>query len=116
TGLLHYRARSYDPQIGRFISEDPIGLAGGINQFAYVSNNPQNGTDPSGLYEIDVHFYLTYFLAKKTGCFTDAEARLIADADQSTDENELTAPGLGLSERQRQQNRDYHDLHPGNFE
>ena len=49
TGLLHYRARWYDPQLGRFISEDPIGLAGGINPFAYVRNNPARFTDPSGL-------------------------------------------------------------------
>src|SRR5437016_6950612 len=49
TGLLHYRARWYDPQLGRFISEDPIGLAGGINSFAYVRNNPARFTDPSGL-------------------------------------------------------------------
>jgi RHS repeat-associated protein len=116
TGLMYYRARFYDPQLGRFISEDPIGLGGGINSFAYVRNNPQNRVDPSGLYEIDVHYYLTYFLAMKTGCFTGAEARLIADANQSTDENESTAPGLGLTEKQRQQNRDYHDLHPGNYE
>jgi RHS repeat-associated protein len=116
TSLIYYRARWYDPQLGRFISEDPIGLAGGINQFAYVSNNPQNATDPSGLYEIDVHYYLTYFLAMRTGCFTAAEARLIADADQGTDENERTAPGPGWTERQQQQNRDYHDLQPGNHE
>ena len=58
TGLMYYRARFYDPQLGRFISEDPIGLGGGINSFAYVSNNPQNATDPSGLYEIDVHYYV----------------------------------------------------------
>ena len=32
-----------------FISEDPIGLAGGINQFAYVGNNPLNRVDPLGL-------------------------------------------------------------------
>jgi RHS repeat-associated protein len=55
TGLLHYRARSYDPQLGRFISEDPIGLAGGINQFAYVGNNPANSVDPTGLWERRVH-------------------------------------------------------------
>jgi RHS repeat-associated protein len=116
TGLVYYRARFYDPQLGRFISEDPIGLAGGINSFAYVKNDPQDAKDPSGLYEIDVHYYLTYFLANKTGCFTDSEARLIADADQSTDENHSTAPGLGLAEEQRQQNRFYHDLHRGNYE
>ena len=116
TGLIYYRARWYDPQLGRFISEDPIGLAGGINQFSYVGNNPQNRKDPTGLYEIDVHYYLTYFLAKKTGCFTDAEARLIADADQATDENESTKPGAGWTAEQQMQNRKYHDLQPGNYE
>lgn len=49
TGLYYYRARYYDPKIGRFISEDPIGLAGGINSYAYARNSPHNLTDPSGL-------------------------------------------------------------------
>ncbi len=49
TGLYYYRARWYDAQAGRFLSEDPIGLAGGINWYAYVGNNPANLTDPSGL-------------------------------------------------------------------
>src|SRR5207245_10297535 len=40
TGLLYYRARFYDPQLGRFISEDPIGLDGRIHSFDYVGNNP----------------------------------------------------------------------------
>src|SRR5207249_503587 len=116
TGLLYYRARFYDPQLGRFISEDPIGLAGGINQFAYVGNSPQNATDPSGLYEIDVHYYLTYFLALKTGCFTDAEARDIANGDQRVDEDPETRPAFGGTERQRQINAFYHALHPGSHE
>jgi len=116
TGLMYYRARWYDAQLGRFISEDPIGLAGGVNQFSYVGNNPQNGKDPTGLYEIDVHYYLTYFFALKTGCFTADEARLIADADQATDENDETKPAFGLTEQQRTQNREYHDLQPGNHE
>jgi RHS repeat-associated protein len=116
TGLMYYRARWYDPQIGRFISEDPIGLAGGINQFAYVGNNPQNGIDPSGLYEIDVHYYLTYYLALKTGCFGDAEAQEIATGDQDVDDNPNTEPGYGGTERQRQVNAFYHALHPGSHE
>ncbi len=44
----YYRARYYDPKIGRFISEGPIGFSGGINFFAYVFNDPVNRTDPSG--------------------------------------------------------------------
>ncbi|MHB1215312.1 MAG: RHS repeat-associated core domain-containing protein [Thiobacillus sp.] len=49
TGLYYYRARYYDPAIGRFVSEDPIGFAAGdVNFYAYVGNNPVNGNDPSG--------------------------------------------------------------------
>jgi RHS repeat-associated protein len=113
TGLMYYRARWYDAQVGRFISEDPIGLGGGINQFAYVAGNPQNAKDPSGLYEIDVHYYLTYYLALKTGCFKDWEAHEIANEDQKTDENPQTRPGYGNTEQQQMQNRVFHALHPG---
>lgn len=49
TNLYYYRARYYDPNIGRFISEDPIRFKGGVNFYAYVGNNPLNLTDPSGL-------------------------------------------------------------------
>ncbi|MBI1760229.1 MAG: RHS repeat protein [Acidobacteria bacterium] len=49
TGLLYYRARWYDPQAGRFISEDPIGLKGGMNMFGYVGGNPVGKADPTGL-------------------------------------------------------------------
>jgi RHS repeat-associated protein len=49
TGLMYYRARFYDPAIGRFVSEDPIGLAGGINLYGYVGNDPVNFVDPDGL-------------------------------------------------------------------
>jgi RHS repeat-associated protein len=48
-GLYNYRARLYDQNVGRFISEDPIGLNGGINLYGYVSNNPVVLVDPTGL-------------------------------------------------------------------
>src|SRR6185436_12610555 len=95
TGLLYYRARWYDPQVGRFISEDPIGLGGGINSYTYVENGPVVKKDPSGLSDIDVHYYLTYYLARATGCFTDAGSRLIAEGNQQSDEDEMKKPGWG---------------------
>src|SRR6185436_8559208 len=50
TGLYYHRARYYDPKIGRFISEDPIGFLGeDVNLYGYVWNNPVNWLDPSGL-------------------------------------------------------------------
>ena len=49
TGLYFYRARYYDPVLKRFVSQDPIGLSGGINQYAYVGGNPNSFVDPTGL-------------------------------------------------------------------
>ncbi len=48
THLYFNHARYYDPQLARFISEDPIGQNGGTNQFAYAGNNPVGAADPSG--------------------------------------------------------------------
>ncbi|KUG23353.1 rhs family protein [hydrocarbon metagenome] len=48
TGMYFYRARYYDPKIGRFVTKDPIGFEGGINVYAYVENNPVNTVDPEG--------------------------------------------------------------------
>ena len=48
TGLIYYRARYYDPAIQRFTQRDPIGIAGGINAYAYVGNNPISFVDPNG--------------------------------------------------------------------
>lgn len=49
TGLYYYRARYYDPVLKRFMSEDPIGLRGGLNSRSFVGGNPISRTDPLGL-------------------------------------------------------------------
>jgi RHS repeat-associated protein len=51
SGLAYYRARYYDPNVGRFISVDPLGFeAGDTNLYRYVSNNSTNYTDPTGMW------------------------------------------------------------------
>jgi RHS repeat-associated protein len=54
TGLIYMKARFYDPDVGRFVSRDPIAVTVGdlnsVNRFAYVGNNPWSRTDPLGMY------------------------------------------------------------------
>ena len=53
TGLLFMRNRNYDPGLGRFIQQDPIGLVGGqINLYVYCGNSPVMGVDFLGLYNL----------------------------------------------------------------
>lgn len=46
--LYYARARWYDPQIHRFLSEDPSGLGGGVNPYVFGGNDPLNNADPTG--------------------------------------------------------------------
>jgi len=49
TGVYYYRARYYDPTMGRFTSEDPFRFTGGIDFYQYASNSPILLNDPMGL-------------------------------------------------------------------
>jgi len=50
TGLHQNYFRDYDPEVGRYVQSDPIGLRGGANSFAYVSANPLSYIDPEGTF------------------------------------------------------------------
>jgi RHS repeat-associated protein len=58
--LYYMRARWYEPKTGRFLSEDPIGLAGGINQYVFAAGDPVNRRDPTGLCSVDEELWMAY--------------------------------------------------------
>jgi len=74
TRLYYNRARYYDPKLGRFLSEDPIGIEGGLNLYTYAGNDPVNGRDPSGLMMVCVvteWLVYTTYQGVVVGSYTD---------------------------------------------
>jgi RHS repeat-associated protein len=53
TGLYFYRARYYNPQLQRFISEDPLDFLGGMDLYSCATNDPVDFGDPLGLRSCD---------------------------------------------------------------
>ena len=52
SGLHYNRHRYYDPYVGAYITQDPIGLLGGVNPYGYAYRNPVSLTDPLGLFAL----------------------------------------------------------------
>ncbi|MCA8101407.1 RHS repeat-associated core domain-containing protein [Burkholderia contaminans] len=69
TGLHYNRLRYYDPQLGRFISEDPIALHGGVNTYQYAPN-PVAYIDPLGLARGKCVIYWYNHIGGPTGHYT----------------------------------------------
>ncbi|MBC3217183.1 RHS repeat-associated core domain-containing protein, partial [Serratia fonticola] len=53
-GLYYNLNRYYDPGVGRYLTADPVKLAGGLNPYQYVDGNPVGWVDPLGLFKTDV--------------------------------------------------------------
>ncbi|MDZ4154999.1 MAG: RHS repeat-associated core domain-containing protein [Methylococcales bacterium] len=85
--LYYMRARYYDANLGRFISEDPIGHNGGLNLYAYVGGNPIMAVDPSG------NIPLLVIIPATGGAISGAFSAY--DAYQN-DKNVFTAFGTGF--------------------
>jgi RHS repeat-associated protein len=68
TQLYFYRARYYNPTLGRFISRDPIGYQDGMGLYNYVNCKPDIGLDPRGLRSIVDHQFGLFRYSISTNC------------------------------------------------
>ncbi len=87
TGLVYARHRYYDPEIGRFISADPLGYVDGPSMYSYAGNNPIDFTDPMGL-EIGKIW---------NGWLSEEEQRKASQGAMSVDDGFREAMGKGTA-------------------
>ena len=83
TGLHYNYQRYYDPALGRYLTPDPIGLAGGINLYSYTDQNPINAIDPFGL----ARYYISYTIKSYSAVVVPAGMSKITGLVVSTQRN-----------------------------
>jgi len=71
TGFYYNYFRDYDPELGRYVQSDPIGLAGGLNTYGYVDGDPVSHVDPLGLFVSTLDAYCMQAPADCVDIFTD---------------------------------------------
>jgi RHS repeat-associated protein len=68
--LYYYGARYYDPQVGRWLTQDPLGMVDGTNTYAFIGNNPVNFVDPWGEQEAVLGGGLTDMINRTPNIFS----------------------------------------------
>jgi RHS repeat-associated protein len=86
TGLVYMRNRWMDPEMGRFLSPDPLGYRDGPSEYSLTANSPLVWSDPLGLYQADFHFGVTYLLSLRAG-FSRLVAQKIAASAERPDQD-----------------------------
>ena len=89
TGLIYLRNRYYDPELGRFLTEDPA--QDGLNWYVYCGNNPVMRVDPTGLWSGELHYNMTQWIFAEFG-LNSYHANVVAQANKDTDSNWDTSP------------------------
>jgi RHS repeat-associated protein len=89
-GLYHYKARIYNPKLGRFMQTDPIGYKDDLDLYTYVGDDPMNKTDPSGKVALEDFQFLT-------PTKVDASAQYWADRYVATNNFLYTIPGVATA-------------------
>jgi RHS repeat-associated protein len=108
TGLHDNWHRTYNPKTGRYLQPDPLGYPDGPDPYLYAGGDPVNKVDPMGLYQVDTHYYMTFFLAVIAGMDVQA-AQTIALAAQGVDDNDDTRPlNLNNADQHRRRLLSYH--------
>ena len=90
TGIIAMGARSYIPQIGRFLQPDPI-EGGSANEYTYTYGDPINTSDPTGEFTVATPSWVNAFLSEQAEIATEAAIRKAAEEQAAREEAEAAA-------------------------